>query len=108
MMAATEHDSDDDGVEADVGGALPAAVTDVAVDGHGEATDAEAAAVAAAVSAHLADCRAAAARRTRGEHSERVDQWSFAGRLAAVGERTRRRPRSVDRGEEWRAAARTL
>jgi hypothetical protein len=70
-------------------------------------TDAEAAAVASAISAHMTDqARAAAA--AEADTVETVNDWTLTGRFEAVGTPRRRRPRSVERGEEWRAAGRSL
>lgn len=69
-------------------------------------TDDEAAAIAAALSAHLTDQQRAAA--AAEGSTPTVSDWTLAGRLDAVGTRARRRPRSVERGDEWKAAARSL
>jgi len=74
-----------------------------------DAADDEAAAIAAAVGAHLQDQAAAAAAATTGDGSdraERADPWTLAGRMKAMGKR--RWPDDVARGEEWRAAARSF
>lgn len=69
-----------------------------------DASAAEAAAIAATISAYVTDRqRAAAAARTQ-ESVEYADEWTLAGRLASVGKR--RCPSNVERGEEWKAAAR--
>ncbi|AEM57144.1 hypothetical protein HISP_07850 [Haloarcula hispanica N601] len=69
-----------------------------------DASQAEAAAIAAAISAHLTDCRRAAKASSQRSAVEYVDEWTLAGRLASVGKR--RPPNDVKRGEEWKAAAR--
>jgi len=68
----------------------------------------EAAAIATAVGAHLTDrARAAAAAATeREESTDRADQWTLATRMKAVGKR--RWPDDVERGDEWKAAARSF
>jgi hypothetical protein len=66
-----------------------------------------AAAIASAVSAHVADSRRAAASETHPER-ETVDNWTFRSRLDRVGAPPRRCPNRVERGDEWRAAARSL
>jgi hypothetical protein len=82
-----------------------AAETDVTVSIPDDATEAEAAAISAAVSAHITDRQRAAAAAAAASHSpEYVDEWTMAGRLARFGRR--RRPRNVERGDEWKAAAR--
>ncbi|PSP90544.1 hypothetical protein BRC90_01140 [Halobacteriales archaeon QS_4_69_34] len=60
------------------------------------ATDEETAAIAAAIGAHLRD-RAAA----EPDPEPLVDPWKLAGRIGK-----RRLPRTIRRGEEWKAAAR--
>ena len=71
-----------------------------------DATEAEAAAISAAISAHITDRqRAAAAAAAASETVEYVDEWTLAGRLDRFGKR--RRPHNVERGEEWKAAARS-
>ncbi|MHC3380893.1 hypothetical protein [Haloarcula sp. H-GB5] len=69
-----------------------------------DASQAEAAAITAAVSAHLTDRQRAAELSSRRSTVEYVDEWTLAGRLASVGKR--RPPNNVKRGEEWKAAAR--
>jgi hypothetical protein len=73
-----------------------------------DATPEEAAAIAAAIGAHLEDRRraAAAAAAASDDEPERADPWTLAGRLRAQGKR--RWPEDVERGEEWRAAARSF
>lgn len=106
-MSGLELDGEDD--ERAASAALESVLEDLTATVEvrtGEVADAaEAAALGAAVSAHLTDRQRAAA--AAADRTETVDQWRFAERLAATGQRYRRRPRSVGRGEEWRAAART-
>ena len=73
-----------------------------------DATDAEAAALAAAVGAHLTHRQRAAlaAAEAASETVERTDQWVLADRMRTRGKR--HWPREVERGEEWRAAARSF
>jgi hypothetical protein len=68
-----------------------------------DASQAEAAAISAAVSAHVTD-RQRAAEAAQRPTVEYVDEWTLAGRLASVGKR--RPPNNVERGDEWKAAAR--
>ncbi len=72
-----------------------------------DADDEEAAAIVAAVGAHLRDREAAAAAaaedETEADWTER--RWSFAGRLAATGDRRRRVPTSAPT-DAWTAAGR--
>ena len=68
-----------------------------------DASPAEAAAITAAVSAHVTDRQRAAAATTQRSTVEYVDEWTLAGRLASVGKR--RLPNNVERGDEWKAAA---
>ena len=88
----------------------------VTVDGHSvsvelpaDADSEEAAAIVTAVGAHLTDRAraAAAAAASAGEDTpDRTDQWTLATRMKAVGKR--RWPDDVERGEEWKAAARSF
>ncbi|MBX0294152.1 hypothetical protein [Haloarcula nitratireducens] len=70
-----------------------------------DATAAEAAAISAAIGAHLSDRqRAAAAAAATRESADYANEWTLAGRLERFGKR--RRPARVERGDEWKAAAR--
>ncbi|KAA9397412.1 hypothetical protein Har1130_07305 [Haloarcula sp. CBA1130] len=69
-----------------------------------DASQAEAAAITAAISAHLTDRQRAAVATAQRPQVEYVDDWTLAGRLASVGKR--RPPNNVKRGDEWKAAAR--
>lgn len=69
-----------------------------------DASRAEAAAITAAVSAHVSDRQRAAAAAQQRSTDDYVDEWMLAGRLASVGKR--RPPSNVKRGDEWKAAAR--
>lgn len=60
----------------------------------------EAAAIAAALGAHLRDRAVAGAETDNGPES--CNRWKLCGRL-----RGRKPPREVTRGEEWKAAARS-
>lgn len=72
-------------------------------------TEDEAVAIASAISAHLTDrTRAAAAAAAQESTTDTVNEWSLAGRLDAVGASNGRRPQTVERGNEWKAAARTI
>ena len=104
MSSLEEPDDGDERVETaptDDAAAEPTVTVSVPSD----ATEAEAAAISAAVSAHITDRqRAAAATVAASESPDYVDEWTLAGRLARFGKE--RRPRNVERGEEWKAAAR--
>jgi hypothetical protein len=84
----------------------------VPLDDGGEATlavpatasQSECAALAAALGAHLTD-RQRAALAAASDGPERTDRWKLAGRLGVRN--PNRVPRSVTRGEEWKAATRT-
>jgi hypothetical protein len=69
-----------------------------------DASQAEAAAITAAVSAHVTDRQRAAEATAQRPTVEYVDEWTLTARLASVGKR--RPPDNVKRGEEWKAAAR--
>jgi hypothetical protein len=78
---------------------------DIAVSIPDDATEAEAAAISAAISAHITDRkRAATAAAAASSSVEYVDDWKMAGRLERFGKH--RRPTIVERGEEWKAAGR--
>ena len=79
---------------------------DIEVSIPDDATEAEAAAISAAVSAHITDRQRAAAAASAAASSavEHVDDWKLAGRLERFGKR--RRPKNVERGDEWKAAGR--
>ncbi|WP_277541218.1 hypothetical protein [Haloarcula laminariae] len=82
----------------------PADDTGIRVSIPDDATEAEAAAISAAISAHITDRQRAAAAAAASESPDYVDEWTLEGRLKRFGKR--RRPRNVERGEEWKAAAR--
>jgi hypothetical protein len=72
-----------------------------------DASTSEAAAIVSIVGAHLSDQqRAAAAVARASDAPEYVDQWTFADRMRSLGKR--RVPRRVEKGEEWKAAARSF
>lgn len=71
-----------------------------------DASPNECAALAAAIGAHLGDRERAAAAAAASDEPDHVDQWRFASRLRSRGKR--RWPRTVERGEEWKAAARSF
>jgi len=74
-----------------------------------DATPEEAAAIAAAIGAHLRDREAAAVAAAAAAASEEKPwdgrRWQFAGRLAGLGHRGRRVPREAPT-DEWTAAGR--
>ena len=79
-----------------------------AIDGLADADEEEAAAIAAAIGAHLRDQAAAAAAAAAAAESEDDTSrrsWGFAGRLAAVGIRADRPPASTP-ADDWTAADR--
>jgi len=69
-----------------------------------DASETEAAAIAAAISAHVTARQRAAVATAQRQTVEYADEWTLAGRLASVGKRCL--PSKVKRGEEWKAAAR--
>ena len=81
----------------------------VSVDLPADADADEAAAIVTAVGAHLTDsarAAAAAAASANEETTDRTDQWTLATRMKGVGKR--HWPDDVDRGNEWKAAARSF
>ena len=100
-MSSLDEPGDGDPMEEATAGTPP----DVTVSVPDDATEAEAAAISAAISAHITGRqRAAAAAAAASDSPDYVDEWAFAGRLARFGKE--RRPRNVERGKEWQAAAR--
>ncbi|QLK27878.2 hypothetical protein HYG81_14445 [Natrinema zhouii] len=84
--------------------ALP---TDVALDLPDDAAEDEAAAIAAAIGAHLHDqALAAAAAAAEGEATWDDRRWAFAGRVRTQQHRTVRVPRDAPT-DPWSAAGRT-
>ena len=71
-----------------------------------DATEAEAAAIAAAVSAHLARLEAEAAAAKGDEESWDGEKWMFAGRLEAVDGQSGRVPDGAPT-DPWTAAGRS-
>jgi hypothetical protein len=101
-MQRLDHDSstDDEGESAPTGEESPPELE--RIDVPDDARPAEAAAIVAAVRAHLQDARRAA--ETSAEDRETVSRWRLQSRLGS-GARRLRQP--VGRGEVWKAAART-
>lgn len=66
-----------------------------------DATDEEAAAIAAAIAAYLSDRERADA-----EERDERDHWAFAGRVAAIGRRSERAHPNAPR-DPWTASGRT-
>ncbi|PCR89784.1 hypothetical protein [Natrinema ejinorense] len=80
---------------------------DVDLDMPDDADDEEAAAIVAAIGAHLHDhALAAAAAAAEGEVTWDDERWSFAGRVRAQQHRTVRVPRGAPT-DPWSAAGRT-
>ncbi|WP_305082493.1 hypothetical protein [Natrinema sp. SYSU A 869] len=97
---AARTDGESAGIEAAVPG-------DVDLDLPDDADDEEAAAIAAAIGAHLHDqARAAAAAAAKGEETWDGKRWAFAGRVRAQQHRTARVPREAPT-DAWSAAGRT-
>lgn len=78
---------------------------DLALDVPEDATDEEAAAIAAAIGAHLRDREAAAATKQDDTPGWDDDRWTFAGRIEALQGRSVRVPESAPR-DAWTAAGR--
>ncbi|WP_319004359.1 hypothetical protein [Natrinema amylolyticum] len=102
--APSTDDETAGGESAGLEAALPG---DVALDLPDDADDEEAAAIAAAIGAHLHDqTLAAAAAAAEGEETWDDDRWAFAGRVRAQQHRTVRVPRDAPT-DAWSAAGRT-
>ena len=71
-----------------------------------DATDEEAAAIAAAIGAHVRDLELAAALAAAGEETWDGKRWSYAGRIQSQQRRTIRVPRDAPTNP-WTAAGRT-
>ncbi len=104
-MSRTDLDMDSDGEVLEVD--LDALLTRLEFDGTAP-NEREAAAVAAAIATHRTDRAVAAAEAAATSEPETVPEWKLASRLRSNGETPRRRPRNVERGREWRTAARSL
>ena len=102
--AATPADADADTSAVD--GEQPT-VSPADLSGLDVADDREAAAIAAAIAAHLRDRQAAAAAAAAADDDagESRRTWAFAGRLEAIGETAGRPPNSTPRNA-WSAASR--
>lgn len=106
MSALEESDEDDAEATDDAEKSATVPVTDdLAVSLPDDATGAESAAIAAAIGAHLTDRQRAAAASEERETPD-ADRWKLDARLRPLGRR--RYPRDVERGEEWKAAARSF
>lgn len=81
------------------------AVSDYDIDVPADASDEEAAAIAAAVSAHLARLEAEAAAAGDAEETWEGDRWAFVGRIAGMDGHSRRVPDGAPR-DAWTAAGR--
>lgn len=79
---------------------------EIDVDVPDDATVSEAAAIVSTIGAHLTDQQRAAAEARASESVEYVDEWTFASRMRSLGKR--RIPRHVEKGDEWKAAGRSL
>lgn len=105
-MAGTsrpDEATDPEDVAQPSGEVLPA---DVSIDLPDDADDAEAAAIAAAIGAHLRDRELAAARAAAEVETWEGKRWRFAGRTEATQGRSRRVPTDAPT-DEWTAAGRT-
>jgi len=98
--------SEEPAEEADGPAPTDAAALDGALTVPDDATDEEAAAIAAAIGAHLRAQEAAAAAADEAEPSWDGDRWSFAGRLRGLQGRAGRVPRSAPT-DAWTASGRS-
>ncbi|WP_310732939.1 acc operon protein [Halostella pelagica] len=78
---------------------------DVSIDIPDDASEQEAAAIVAAVGAHMHDQERAAAAAAESEPTWEGKRWTFAGRIEAMQERNVRVPTEAPT-DEWTAAAR--
>lgn len=98
-MAPARSDGDADGDDSDFDSGSD---SDSGLRIPGAATDQEAAAIAAAVEAYLAEDRAAV---EDGEETWHGERWAFAGRIEALCGRTARAPTDAPT-DRWAAAGR--
>jgi len=104
-MAGTSREpdaTDPEDVAAPTGEVLPA---DVSIDLPDDASDTEAAAIAAAIGAHLRDRELAAAAAAAGEEDWTGKRWAFAGKVEATQARSERVPLEAPT-DPWTAAGR--
>jgi len=110
LSAEQTDDGETNGADATGGETVTVTVDgqSLSVDLPADADTDEAAAIVTAVGAHLTDrARATAAAASASESTaDRADQWTLATRMKAVGKR--RWPDDVERGDEWKAAARSF
>lgn len=95
--------TDPEAVNQPLGDVLP---QDVSLSLPDDASDAEAAAIAAAIGAHLRDRELAAVRGESEEETWQGKQWAFAGKLDGCGGSTRRVPLDAPT-DPWTAAGRS-
>jgi hypothetical protein len=104
-MATSRSEEAESEADADAPAADPLAGADVTIPD--DATDEEAAAIAAAIGAHLrAQEAAAAAAAADDEETWQGKRWSFAGRLRGLQGRAGRVPKSAPT-DAWAASGRT-
>ncbi len=106
MNANSEDAADDRRTVSTDGGTLSVSTDTGTLTVPADATPEEAAAIAAAIAAHLRDREAAAVAAAAGdEKSWDGRRWQFAGRLAGLGHRGQRVPREAPT-DEWTAVGR--
>jgi len=105
--ASTESTDPESPTESDGGESVTVTLdgSEVSLSIPESADNSEAAAIASAVGAHLHDQQVAAAAAAGDDGPETVDAWKLASRMKSVGGR-RRWPKTVRRGEEWKASGR--
>ena len=96
-------ETDPEDVNQPLGDVLP---EDVSLSLPPDASDAEAAAIAAAIGAHLRDRELAAARGDSEEETWQGKRWAFAGKLDGCGSSARRVPLDAPT-DPWTAAGRS-
>jgi hypothetical protein len=106
MATSRSEETDDESAEREGTDARPLAGVDVTIPD--DATDEEAAAIAAAIGAHLRDREAATAAAAEDDETETWTdkRWSFAGRLHGLQGRAARVPDGTPT-DAWAASGRT-
>jgi hypothetical protein len=105
MATSRSEEADDESAEREPSDAGPLAGVEVTIPD--DATDEEAAAIAAAIGAHLRDREAAAAAaESEAEETWNDKRWSFAGRLRGLQGRAARVPQGAPT-DAWASSGRT-
>ena len=106
-MSSLESPDESDGAAKEDTVTITAGDRKIGVSLPATASASEAAAITSAIGAHISDQqRAAAAAAASQSEPEHANEWVLEGRLNRFGKR--RRPHRVKKGDEWKAAGRSL